>query len=538
MTEVEVQQLLASGKSSNSIYTILGKRLANGELAWLTERYAAEIPYNERLFLYVAKLSVRPTCIACDTVPTFKGYSKGYNKACSSSCARKHSLTINGESIRAKAVATLISRYGVNSQFKLPEAVEAHKASMLKRRGLTVPTEQLLKTRATNFARYGAASPTANLAVKQKTTETMTERYGGYYLAVHGNEHKHMAWAARKEQVLLVDFSIKLLEPIRSTKNRIRALCLSCNDEYALDISDGSVSRCPKCFFKPANRSGKEAELSSFVAALGLTVITNVKSKELIWPYSLDIWIPALRTAIEFNGDYWHREEHVGKNYHLDKLDRCTAQGIELIQIFEHEYDYKKDIVEDRLQSLLRVMSLRVHARKCKIVNVDASTARQFLEQNHMQGAVGAKYSLGLIHNAELVMLLTAGTPRYSTRADFELLRVCTKRGMTVIGGASKLLKRLKSLESGKSLISYHDRRWGSSTFYEELGFKKLAPTSPSYVYVRRGVKLSRYQTMKHRLPKLLCEKFDPLLTESENMSKAGYLKLYDCGQDVFALTL
>ena len=37
-------------------------------------------------------------------------------------------------------------------------------------------------------------------------------------------------------------------------------------------------------------------------------------------------------------------------------------------------------------------------------------------------------------------------------------------------------------------------------------------------------------QTQKHKIGNLLGESFDPNLTETENMEKNGFLKLYDCG--------
>lgn len=44
---------------------------------------------------------------------------------------------------------------------------------------------------------------------------------------------------------------------------------------------------------------------------------------------------------------------------------------------------------------------------------------------------------------------------------------------------------------------------------------------------------LSRYQTQKHKLSKILGEKFDNSLSESENMVRNHYNKIYDCGNDV-----
>ena len=49
-------------------------------------------------------------------------------------------------------------------------------------------------------------------------------------------------------------------------------------------------------------------------------------------------------------------------------------------------------------------------------------------------------------------------------------------------------------------------------------------------MYCNDQVVLNRFQCQKHRLRKLLGDKFDPDLTEGENMANAGYYRIYDCG--------
>lgn len=50
--------------------------------------------------------------------------------------------------------------------------------------------------------------------------------------------------------------------------------------------------------------SNKEKELSDFCKQFYPNLIEN--DRELIAPYELDIVIPELHLAIEFNGVYWH----------------------------------------------------------------------------------------------------------------------------------------------------------------------------------------------------------------------------------------
>jgi hypothetical protein len=77
---------------------------------------------------------------------------------------------------------------------------------------------------------------------------------------------------------------------------------------YHTKISDLStrVPRCLNCY--PLNiNSYKEKELVEFCKQYYPDLIEN--DRELIKPYELDIVIPELKLAIEFNGTYWHSEK-------------------------------------------------------------------------------------------------------------------------------------------------------------------------------------------------------------------------------------
>lgn len=534
MTREELDQLVETSTNANSLYAILGRQAASGKLAWLDDFYDQAIAPQEKLYLYIAKQTAPPVCPNCPSTPKFLGYTRGYRTACSSSCARKYAHKVKGAEIRAKAANTLMARYGVDSQLKLPSALAAQKAVMSQRRGILLSVEHKAKIKATLYEKHGVTNPGQSPTVRDKVTKTMTARYGGYFLGINGPKLKKQAWWSKKLEMLETEHKLELLEEFVSTKKFIQARCKTCSTEFSLNISNGSISQCPKCYFLPANRSNKEKQLSEFIESLGFVTLTNAKSKELIWPLSLDIYLPEKSLAIEFNGDYWHDSSKIGPDYHLTKLLACEAKGIKLIQIFEHEYDNKRAVVEARLRSLLGLYADKLHARKCKLITVDAATARAFLEHNHVQGAVSSKLRLGLEYEGKLAMLLTAGVPRFNKKATLEILRICSARDTLIIGGASRLFAWLRQLQPRQAIISYHDRRWGDSKLYETLGFTKQAPSPPSYIYVKGGHKLSRYQAQKHLLPKLLGVKFDPSLSESQNMTLARYNKLYDCGQAVF----
>ena len=107
---------------------------------------------------------------------------------------------------------------------------------------------------------------------------------------------------------------------------------------------------CPKC--SKANISKPEIEVQEFVKSLGFEIITNKRS--MIKPYELDIYLPELNKAIEFNGEYWHYQ-HSNKNckpkgYHAMKSNLCRDKNIKLLHIREDLW--KKD--KEKMKNVIK----------------------------------------------------------------------------------------------------------------------------------------------------------------------------------------
>lgn len=75
---------------------------------------------------------------------------------------------------------------------------------------------------------------------------------------------------------------------------------------------------------------------------------TSVRT--LIAPREVDIYFPDLNTAIEFNGDYWHSNEFIEGNhgmtsmeYHQLKYDECKKLGVELLFVWESDWNERSD---------------------------------------------------------------------------------------------------------------------------------------------------------------------------------------------------
>ena len=228
----------------------------------------------------------------------------------------------------------------------------------------------------------------------------------------------------------------------------------------------------------------------------------------------LDFYIPEKNLAIEFNGDFWH-SVNTGRDpkYHLNKTKLCQEKGIQLIHVFEYEWNSKKNILKSIISSALGIYENRIYARKCEVKEVDSREARQFLEENHLQGFISSKYRIGLYFENQLVQILCFGNSRFK-KEEIELLRMCTRKNTHVIGGFSKLLKHSKINE----FVSYVDLSKFSAESYLKNGFKLIGQSGPHYKYLQGENILNRFNTQKHKLQKLLGDNFDNSKTESQNM--------------------
>lgn len=117
---------------------------------------------------------------------------------------------------------------------------------------------------------------------------------------------------------------------------------------------DKNPSGCPRC---SNNVSKSEAEFFQEIqrAFKGYEVIPNIKN--LIRPYEVDVYIPELKIAAEFNGDYYHTGDALkrrglnmtSEEYHQMKIDMCNSVGIDLIHVWESDWKNSSEHIIDEI---------------------------------------------------------------------------------------------------------------------------------------------------------------------------------------------
>lgn len=289
---------------------------------------------------------------------------------------------------------------------------------------------------------------------------------------------------------------------------------------------------------KTQYQSAIERHMLEFIKSLDpdLEVLTN--SRDSIGDrIELDLFIPSKNLAIEFDGLYWHSEYPTksDKSRHSKKQIACESKGITLLRFVDVDEtaDSKKlEIVKSIIKSKIGKSS-RIHARKCSIISVNSTRGKSFFEDNHISGNRGASVYIGLEYEGELVMCMSFGRPLMNRNYEWEIIRMASKIGITVVGGSSKIFNHFLKHHTG-SVMSYANLRFGNGQVYEKLGMMKIGKTEPGYAYTDLRKIHSRYKFRKDRIH-LMCPNYDPSMTEFENAEKAGYRIYWDCGHSIFA---
>ena len=458
---------------------------------------------------------------------------------------KKHGIYNPSENpdVVRKRKKTLKEHFEVESPFQSAKILEKSKNTCLKKYGVTSYTktdEYKQRTQETNIRKYGVPFSSQNLEVRKKSEETCQRKYG--YKNYLESTQKMKDQRERCLNNLIQYFKENNLNYKDLTKEIVEGFLENHNDETFFNaekccdyfqISPYISNRVKRCFnlkypnYFEHGKSVAENNLFQWIP----TKDKLMSDRTIINPLELDIVLPKIKLAIEYDGSYWHSFKD--ENYHLNKTQLCQENGYQLFHIFEFDdIEIWKSMISNKLK-----LNNVIYARKCIIKELKYNQVKDFLDENHLQGSVSSKINLGLFYNDELVEVMTFSKPRFNKNYDYELLRLCSKKFTNVVGGASKLFKRFTSKYKG-SIISYANLRFSNGNIYKQLGFSELKKSKPNYFYCKNDIVLTRYQCQKHKLKDLyskgILNEYNSELTESENLEMNGYFRLYDCGNLVF----
>jgi hypothetical protein len=312
----------------------------------------------------------------------------------------------------------------------------------------------------------------------------------------------------------------------KGSNKKVKIICKKHGLFEQLSVNHLRGIGCPNCH---STISHGHVEIADYIKSLGFSVINNNRS--FINPYELDILINNTNLAIEFHGIYYHsydkKELPVQKNKHFNKFLLCKDKNLQLLQIFEHEWNKKPEIVKSMIKSKLK-LNKKVNARQCTIKCLSVKEFSNFMNKNHLQGSCGSSINYGLEYNNEIVCAIG-----FNIKNQCEITRFANKLYVNVIGGAGRLLSHFIKTYNPKTIMTYANLRYSKGDLYEKLGFKFIKYTKPNYFYTKSSKTYSRLKFQKHKLKKLLT-KYDENLSEPQNMFNNGYRRIWDAGNAKF----
>jgi hypothetical protein len=245
----------------------------------------------------------------------------------------------------------------------------------------------------------------------------------------------------------------------------------------------------------------------------------------------LDIYIPQLSIAFEFNGIYWHQEQFKGKTIHYDKFNICRQAGVKLFQIWEDDWITKPNIIKSMIAAKVSVLKETYYARNL-LVDFDISSTERssFLNHNHIQGSVGSSVSIGLRKpDGLLLCLMTFCKTRYDRTHQWELARFAVRQDVSVVGGFSRLLASFKRAYDPRSIVSYSDNGYSDGGVYRVNGFEIIRESKSTYWYIVDDQRVSRMNFQKKNIIRRYPH-IDPNLTERGMMEVLNIPRIWTAG--------
>jgi hypothetical protein len=380
--------------------------------------------------------------------------------------------------VKEKRTKTCRDKYGVNHHSQAQEVKNKKKETSQEHYGTDHPfqNEQVKeKMLALWQEKYRTTSPLAVPEVQEKCRHTLKERYG-VEATMHHPEFKAKAWTTR------------LADPRQTFSSHAEKELLEWVRQYHPSAAPSHTG-----------------------------------------DYQIDVLIPEVGLAIEYNGLWWH-SEGTGKHrtYHTQKRDAILkTRGANTVFVWEHEWRDRREQVEGYLLSRMGMNWRKLGARKCSFREIDRVTASVFLELYHIQGKSHiATFFLGCFSGEELLAVAAFGI-HHRGPLENVLTRFVCKCGVTISGALSKMSK-IASVHFKTDIVTWADKCKSAASGYEAAGWQVDGDLPPDYFYIHKshtGVPISKQSRQKSKV------NTPEGMTEAEHAAQDGLIRVWDCGK-------
>ena len=188
--------------------------------------------------------------------------------------------------------------------------------------------------------------------------------------------------------------------------------------------------------------------------------------------FTFDHYIPERNLVIEVTNIPEFTDNLVDNQFFKRMNKSLSEKGVKLLRFGIDDVYHKTDLVISMIEHHLGLTKIKIPARKGKIVEITAKQAREFAEENHLNGHANAQVYYGLEFDGSLVQIITFAKHRYNRtdREIWEVIRACSKKHCLVQGGTQKIFKHFKNLHEGVELHTYCDMNISDGNSYALAG--------------------------------------------------------------------
>ena len=304
----------------------------------------------------------------------------------------------------------------------------------------------------------------------------------------------------------------------------------TCLERYGAEC----VLISPHCYSEFRNNSKPNQKFAKLLERNGIAFEREFPIKSKSYDFKVGNKLIEINPYATHNSTWGIMRDKKGKSpdYHKKKSQLAKEHGFQCIHVFDWD---------DR-SKILKLLQPRtnLYARKLRVQKVSQTEANVLLKENHLQGPAKMQTACyGLFLGEDLVEVMTFGKPRFNKNYEWELIRLCTKAGYCVIGGAERLFKAFLNEYNPDSVVSYCDNAKFTGNVYTRLGFTLKTDSGISKHWYNPETKIHitdnglRMQGFDRLLGDLY-GKFGKGTSNEDLMRQHGFVEIYDAGQSTY----
>jgi len=331
---------------------------------------------QEKRYCLVNQIQSNPICRNenCNNKVKFKRYKNSYGKFCCQRCA------VTSKSIRIKMVKSYMTKYGNNDiddnhvMNDLDYKIDFSKLSFNRSDTYRIPNKDDLV-----YLYHDLKMPYVVISrMVSMNNVTVKSRLVKYGIAIRTHSEQQRLHNIKYDDSSFKDPEVqkKALETRKLTDSsialakRIKTVKQKYGEQYKNVFQVPSIFENIKIKY-PSNgnsTSKGEIELGDYIESLGYDIRRN--DRILICPLEVDILIPKLNIAFEFNGDYWHMNPAIYEssdfnkmvnksaeqiwNRDIKKIELCKDKAVDLYHVWESDWNNNQEEIKSLIRSIFK----------------------------------------------------------------------------------------------------------------------------------------------------------------------------------------